>query len=70
MAFLGNHIHDTAECDTPGLCAGVGAAVDGYGEVRLVLGVVLVYAVSICTAGVGDGDKVNVLPCTVVVGAV
>ena len=68
--FLGNKVHDTAQGDTPSLCGSVGGAVNGNCEVGLVLGVVLVYAVSVCAAGVGDRYEVYVLPCAVVVGAV
>ena len=66
----GDEVHDTAECDTPGLCGGVGGSVDLHGEVRLVLRVVLVYAVGICAAGVRDRNEVDVLPGAVVVGTV
>ena len=69
-SFLGDKVEDTAECDTPGLCGGVGGSVNLDSEVRLVLCIVLVYTVCICAAGVGDRYEVYVLPCTVVVCAV
>ena len=69
-AFLGDHVHDTAQGDTPGLGGSVLLAVDGHREVRLVLGVILVDTVGIGAAGPGNRDEVDVLPGGIVVGAV
>ena len=69
-AFLRHHVHDTAEGDAPGLGGGVLLAVDRHGEVRLVLGIVLVHAVGIGTAGVRNRNEVDVMPGRIVIRAV